>query len=459
MTTEHEDIIVNEDNAVAKVGIVSLGCAKNLVNTEQMMYLLKQAGYFVTGETQGADVVIINTCGFIESAKVEAIDTILEFGDAREDGSIGKLIVTGCLAERYKSEIISEIPEIDGIVGVGSFDEIVGAVEKVLSTDEKLELFGDIDAPVSEAKRILTTSSAWAYIKIAEGCDNRCSFCVIPSLRGKFRSRPLENILAEAADLAGRGIRELILVAQDSTRYGLDLYGKRRLPELLTGLCKIEGLKWIRLHYLYPDEVGDDVIDVIANNDKILNYLDIPIQHINDEVLKKMNRRATGSEIKDMLNKIKARIPGVVIRTSIITGLPGEGEEEFEQLCDFIREEKMQRAGVFPYSPEEGTPAARMERPDSEMAMQRAEILAEIQAGIIDEYNESRLGTVATVLIEGFEDDHYYGRSFAESPDVDGYINVYGDDLLLGAFIDVKITGVIAGELAGEPLLFERDEY
>jgi len=440
----------SETQKNGRVGIISLGCAKNLINTEQMMFLLKEAGYEVTGEIDGADVVIVNTCGFIESAKAEAIDTIIEMGQAQKDGKIGKLIVTGCMAERYKSEIITELPEVSGVVGVGSFDEIAGAVDSVLRTDDRLELFGDIDAPISEVGRILTTSASWAYIKIAEGCDNKCAFCVIPSLRGRFRSRPLENIVSEARELAGRGVKELILVAQDSTRYGLDLYGGRKLADLLLALCEIEQLKWIRLHYLYPSDISDELIDVIAGNDKILSYIDVPIQHVSGSVLKKMFRRGSGEDIRKMLSSLRERIPGAVIRTSLIAGLPGEGEKEFQELCDFLAEAKLERAGVFPYSPEEGTAAQEMERPDSDTAMERAQILAEIQARVIDEYNESRVGTTTTMLIDGFEDGKYYGRSYAESPDVDGYIRILSGEIVIGEFYDVKITEIQDGELVGE---------
>ena len=474
----------------AKIGIISLGCAKNLVNTEQMMFLLNEAGFDVSGELTGADAVIVNTCGFIESAKMEAIETILELASAKAEGEIGKIIVAGCLSERYKNEILAELPEIDGVVGTGSFESIVGAVKEALPGDSKPALFGDIDAPASETGRIITTSNAWAYLKIAEGCDNRCAYCIIPSIRGRFRSRPIPNIVNEARELAGRGTKELIIVAQDVTRYGLDLYGKRVLADLLKELCAIDSTKWIRLHYLYPDEIDDELIDVIAKYDKILKYLDIPIQHINDGILQKMNRRGTGNEIRALIQKLRERIEGVVLRTSIIAGLPGEGEYEFVELCDFLTEAKIERAGVFAYSPEEGTAAALMDMPDTDTAALRAERLTDIQSRIIDGFNESRIGSMATVLIEGYDegqgndgnqeygdqgrDDsqgcgnqgsdgsrgrggsrghdsgHYYGRSFAESPDVDGYINIKADNMAIGEFVNVRITGVENGELVGE---------
>lgn len=432
------------------IGIVSLGCAKNLVNTEQMMYLLAQAGYTVSGETKGVDAIIVNTCGFIDSAKIEAIDTIIELGKARDNGSFRKLIITGCLSERYRNEMLDEMPEIDAVVGVGSFEDIVETVSAVLRGEEKIVKLGDINAPISETKRIITTSAAWAYIKVAEGCDNRCAFCIIPDLRGKFRSREMDNILKEARELAERGVKELILVAQDTTRYGIDIYGKRNLPELLRALCEIDELKWIRLHYLYPDDISEELIDTIASNDKILNYIDMPIQHINNNVLVKMNRRGNGAEVRELIAKLKARIPGVVIRTSVIAGLPGEGEREFDELCQFLKSAKIERAGVFAYSPEEGTPAALMECVDSDTAQDRAEYLMDIQSRVIDEFNDSRIGNVVTVLIEGERDGQHYGRSYAESPDVDGYITVQGEKVKANEFYTIRITKVIDGEPVGE---------
>jgi len=435
-----------------KVGVVSLGCAKNLINTEQMMFLLREAGYSVSGDIDGADVVLVNTCGFIESAKVEAIDTIIELGQARLDGEIGKLLVAGCLVERYRDQLLAEMPEIDGIIGVGSFENIVNAVDKALCFDGRIELFGDINAPISETKRIITTSAKWAYIKIAEGCDNKCAFCVIPNIRGKFRSRPMENIVSEANELVRLGIKELILVAQDSTRYGLDLYGKRSLATLLKELCAIKELKWIRLHYLYPDDITDELIELIAENEKILKYLDMPIQHISDKVLRKMNRRGNSKKLYEIIKKLRFKIPGVVIRTSIITGLPGEGEKEFGELTEFLKNAKIERAGVFPYSPEEGTTAAEMKRPDTTTALKRAETVSDIQMHIMDRFNESRIGDIIEVLVESCDGGAYRVRSYAESPDVDGCITVFGEGITLHEFLKVRITDIIDGEPVGELL-------
>lgn len=437
--------------AIKTVGIISLGCAKNLVNSEQMMFLIKSAGFYVTEKTEDVDAVVVNTCAFIEAAKMEGIETILELGRKKSEGRIGRIIVAGCLAQRYKEEILKEMPEADAVLGVGSFDDIVKIIEAV-GKEEKPAIFGEIDAPVSETERIITTSPVWTYIKIAEGCDNRCAYCVIPDIRGRFRSRLPERIVEEAYGLTERGVRELIIVAQDVTRYGRDIYGESRLVPLLKALCGIEKLKWIRLHYLYPDEISDELIDVIAENDKILKYLDIPIQHINDGILRKMNRRGSGGDIRALIIKLRERIPGVVIRTSVITGLPGEGDGEFEELCEFLRWAKLERAGIFAYSPEEGTPAALMDRPDEETAAYRAELLTDIQSQIMEDFSRSRIGGVSTVLIEGYGEGRYYGRSFAESPDVDGYIYIEGGGLSPGGFVDVRFTGVENGEPVGEAL-------
>ncbi len=434
-----------------KVGMVSLGCAKNMVNSEQMLWKLQEAGFDITGSVEDAEAVIINTCGFIESAKTEAIENILEYAELKKAGRLKKIIVAGCLSERYKNEIMEEMPEVDGLVGCGSFDEIAEALAEVLN-GERVSRFGDIDAPVSETERIVTSGPGWAYLRIAEGCDNRCAYCVIPGLRGKYRSRPMENVLKEAGALAAMGAREIIVIAQDITRYGLDLYGERKLYELILKLCHIEGVKWIRLHYLYPDEIDDRLIDVIASEEKVLKYLDIPIQHINDGILKRMNRRGTGREIRALFKKLRDKIPGLVLRTSIITGLPGEGEAEFEELSDFLREAKIERAGVFAYSPEEGTPAAEMDdRPDRETAEHRAELLVDIQSRVIDEFNEKRIGTVTEVIVEGYDEyaECMFGRSFADSPDVDGKVFFEGE-AEPGEFVRVRITGTLDGDLTGE---------
>ncbi len=434
------------------IGMVSLGCAKNQVDAEQMLFLLQQAGYNILPEPAGADVVIVNTCGFIESAKTEAIDNILAMAQLKAEGSVGKILVTGCLAQRYQEEILKELPEVDGVLGTGSYYDVVSAVKQLLDGAEGIEEYGDIQAPVQECGRILTTPKHYAYLKIAEGCDNHCAFCIIPTLRGKYRSRPMEKLIEEAKELAASGVKELIVVAQDTSRYGIDLYGERKLAELLRELCKIDGFVWVRVHYLYPDEMSDELIDVLANEPKIVKYLDIPIQHIDDGILKKMNRRGNSKYLKALLTKLRDRIPGLVLRTSLITGLPGEGEKEFEALCDFLREYKLERVGAFASSPEEGTRAAKMEYPDAEVARQRADVVEEIQSRIMDEWNESMMGKKLQVLCEGYDADEecWYGRTFADSPDIDGRILFDSEEELTpGDFVTVEVTDACDGELIG----------
>ena len=434
------------------IGMVSLGCAKNQVDAEQMLFLLQQAGYNILPEPAGADVVIVNTCGFIESAKTEAIDNILAMAQLKAEGSVGKILVTGCLAQRYQEEILKELPEVDGVLGTGSYYDVVSAVKQLLDGAEGIEEYGDIQAPIQECGRILTTPKHYAYLKIAEGCDNHCAFCIIPTLRGKYRSRPMDKLIEEAKELAASGVKELIVVAQDTSRYGIDLYGERKLAELLRELCKIDGFVWVRVHYLYPDEMSDELIDVLANEPKIVKYLDIPIQHIDDGILKKMNRRGNSKYLKALLTKLRDRIPGLVLRTSLITGLPGEGEKEFEALCDFLREYKLERVGAFAFSPEEGTRAAKMEYPDAEVARQRADVVEEIQSRIMDEWNESMMGKKLQVLCEGYDADEecWYGRTFADSPDIDGRILFDSEEELTpGDFVTVEVTDACDGELIG----------
>ena len=436
-----------------KVSFLSLGCAKNLVNCEQMMALTRDSGHTLCKEPAGADVVVINTCGFIDSAKSEAIDHILQMAQLKAEGKIRKILVTGCLSQRYGTQILEELPEVDGVLGCGSYEDIVDALEEVISGGTP-KYFGSIDAPVDEGDRILITPEYTAYLRIAEGCDNHCSYCVIPSLRGKYRSRPMDNIVAEAEDLVRGGVKELIVIAQDITRYGLDLYGGHKLAELLERLCAISGVHWIRLHYLYPDEITQELIDTVAQQEKILPYLDIPIQHCNDRILRAMNRRGDKAYLTELFAKLRAQIPGLVLRTSIITGLPYEDEAAFEELCDFLREQKFERAGVFPYSPEEGTPAAEMEeRVDEEEANRRVELLVDLQSRVMDAFNESWLGDTVEVLCEGFDGQAqmYVGRSYADSPDVDGHVYFTAEeDIAPGTFVPVRITGSMDGDMTGE---------
>ena len=434
-----------------KVSFISLGCAKNLVNTEQMMALCRDAGHTLLEEPAGADVVVINTCGFIDSAKEEAIDTILAAAQLKAEGQVRKILVTGCLTQRYQQEILTELPEVDGIMGTGSYGEIVAALEELMGGGHPCR-FASIHGRIDEFDRVLTTPKHYAYLRIAEGCDNHCAYCVIPSLRGRYRSRRMEDVLAEAEKLADAGVRECIVIAQDITRYGIDLYGERKLAALLRELCKL-GFHWIRLHYLYPDEFTDELIDTIADEEKVLPYLDIPIQHCNDKVLKAMNRRGDKAELLALFRKLRARIPGLVLRTSLIAGLPYEDEAAFEELCEFLQEVRIERAGVFPYSPEEGTPAAKMERVDTDEAERRADLIVDVQSRIMDDFNDSRMGGVTEVLCDGFDNQAmmFVGRSYAESPDIDGRIYFTADhEVEAGQFVPVRITGAMDGELTGE---------
>ena len=429
--------------------MISLGCAKNLVNSEQMLYLLSEAGYTLVPDADGADFAVVNTCGFIDAAKSEAIDNIRQLAELKKSGRLGAIIVTGCLSERYKDSIQTELPEIDAVLGVGSFGDIVEAAEAVMSS-RPLRRFADNSAPVDEIPRVVSTGPGWAYLRIAEGCDNFCAFCAIPYIRGRYRSRPMENVVAEARELSLHGVKELIVIAQDITRYGTDLYGKRCLAELCRRLSQIDGVEWIRLHYLYPDQFDDELIYEIASNEKIVKYLDIPIQHINDGILKRMNRRGTGGEIRALFKTLRERIPGLVLRTSLITGLPGEGEAEFEELCEFLKQARIERAGVFPYSPEEGTRAAEMERPDAETAQRRAELITQLQDGIMEDFCRSFVGKSIRVLYEYTDEESGYkvGRSYADSPDIDGLV-LFGGECAEGEITNVLIDGTDSGLLYG----------
>ena len=434
-----------------RVAFVSLGCAKNLVNTEQMMARCRAAGYEVTGEPDGSDVVVLNTCGFIESAKSEAIENIIELGQLKAQGGFQKLLVTGCLTQRYPDGIREELPEVDGMLGTGSYTDVVRAVEELM-TGKRPEYFGDIHRTDEEGERIVTTPPYTAYLKIAEGCSNGCAFCIIPKLRGRYRSRPMPAVLAEAEKLAASGVQELIVIAQDISRYGTDLGDGTTLAALIDGLCALP-FHWIRLHYLYPEAVTDELIETIARQPKVLHYLDIPIQHCNDRILKSMRRRSTKNEIIELFAKLRAAMPDIVIRTSLICGLPGEGEEEFEELCGFLREQRIQRAGVFQFSPEEGTLAAGMPgQVDGETARRRVELVVDLQSRIMDEYNAARVGTVMEVLCEGHDplEDRYTGRTYADSVDIDGRVLFTSDEPVpSGRFVNVQITGTEDGDLTG----------
>lgn len=435
-----------------QIAFISLGCDKNRVNCEQMAALVQDAGHIVVDQPEGADLCVVNTCGFIDAAKEEAIANILEMAALKQQGLLKKILVTGCLSQRYREEIKQELPEVDGLLGTGSYTDIAAAVEQVMA-GEYPEYYGDIDHTFEDGDRMVSTNPWTAYLKIAEGCSNRCAFCVIPQIRGKYRSRSMESILAEARELVNGGVQELILIAQDVTRYGKERYGRYMLPELLTELCKLD-VHWIRLHYLYPDALTDELIDVMAREKKIVNYIDIPIQHVNDGILTAMHRRGNKAHIASLFHKLRARLPGVVIRTSLICGLPGEGESEFEELCQFLREEKLERAGVFQFSPEEGTEAAAMpNQVPAETVQRRMELLADLQSQVMDDWNDSRLGQVVEVLCEGFDEEMgcWAGRTYADSPGIDGtvYFTAAGE-VALGTFVPVLLTGVEDGELLGE---------
>ncbi len=435
-----------------KVAFISLGCSKNLINTEQMMALCRSAGMEVTGDPAGADVAVLNTCGFIDAAKSEAIEHIIALGELKKAGQLKKLLVCGCLSQRYREDMKVELPEIDGLMGTGSYDQIVEAVNAVWAGDFPEE-FADISQTTEEGERLTTGPGYTAFLKIAEGCDNFCAFCIIPYLRGRYRSRSMESILSEARSLAEAGVKELILIAQDIGPYGKDLYGEKRLAQLLRELCKLP-FHWIRLHYLYPDHFDKELIDLIANEPKIVKYLDIPLQHCSGPLLKAMNRWGDRESLTALIADLREKIPGVVIRTSLICGLPGESEEDFEELCQFVLDTGMERAGVFQYSREEGTRAAELpDQVPEEIAQQRVNRLVELQSTVLDTYNESRLGTVLEVLCEGFDSAEgcYVGRTYADSVEVDGRVLFTAAGAIpAGEFVNVHITGTQDGDLTGE---------
>ena len=408
-----------------KIGMVSLGCPKNQVDAEIMLYRLKEAGYEITVNEGEADLVIVNTCGFIEDAKREAIDNILELGQLKEDGSLKGLIVTGCLAERYANEVIDEMPEIDALLGIGCNVDIVSVVERVLSGEKGIALFAEKEKLDMDSDRILATPRYTAYLRVADGCDNCCTYCTIPSIRGHFRSRTMESVLDEANRLAKRGVRELVVIAQDTTRYGEDIYGKLMLAELLGKLCEIDGIEWIRILYAYPETITDELLDTMASQPKIMNYIDIPIQHCNGEVLHNMNRRGDRQSLTELITKIRAKMPDVAIRTTLITGFPGETEEQFTELCEFVNEIGFDRLGCFAYSAEEGTPAAEMANQcEKSVKERRAEVIMNDQLRIISEKNQEKIGKTLDILVEGY--DNYirccFGRSYADAPEIDAKI-------------------------------------
>lgn len=437
------------------VGMVSLGCAKNQTDAETMLGILKKYGHKIVQEPENADVIVVNTCGFIESAKQESIDAILEMAEYK-NGRCKLLIASGCLAERYNNELLKELPEVDAIVGTGDYHKIAEVIESCAS-GEKPALFGNKDfTPEEGLPRILSTPSYTAYLKIADGCDNNCTYCAIPKIRGKFRSRKKEDIVKEAEELAKKGVRELILIAQDTTRYGKDIYGKYALSELLEMLCEIDGIEWIRVHYYYTEAIENKLIDVMAENEKICNYIDMPIQHINDRILRRMARRTNRKEIEEKLSYIREKMPDAVIRTSIIVGFPGETEEEFEELYDFVKDIKFDRMGVFAYSPEEDTPAAEFDEQISEEVKQdRLDRLMTLQQGISLSINQGKIGTTAEVLVEGYEEESYlfFGRSRGDSIGVDSTVYFAAkDEINFGDIVKVEILDASEYDLTGRQI-------
>lgn len=434
-----------------KVGMISLGCPKNQVDGEALLAKLAHAGYQIVNEIEDSDVMIVNTCGFIEDAKREAIDTILEVAQYKEAGLISAIVVTGCLAERYQDEILKEMPEVDAVIGIGANSDIVKVCDKALCGIKTSNYPNKCYLPLDD-ERVLSTPPHWAYLKIAEGCDNRCAYCAIPGIRGSFRSRTIESVVDEAKNLVNRGVKEIILVAQDTTKYGQDLYGEYSLDKLLKELVKIDGLEWIRLFYCYPQRITDSLIDVIAKEDKVCKYIDIPLQHSDATVLKNMNRVGDGNDYRVLLNKMRKAIPGLALRTTFMVGFPGETDEQFENLCDFVKDMKFDKMGCFTFSPEEDTPAFDMENQiDENVKKRRQEVLMNTQFFITEASNKSRVGNVYKVIVDSFTDGKYTGRSYMDSPEIDsGIIFTSNKELNVGDFVDVKITDFDGYDLIGE---------
>lgn len=441
-----------------KISFVSLGCDKNLIDSEIMLGLIDEKGYVITPDDFQADVIIINSCGFILDANQEAIDKVLEMADYKANGNCKALIVTGCMAQRYKDEIFESLPEVDAVVGTGDFENIGAVIDRLLKGEKQVQLVTNINHLLNENnsyKRMVTTTGGFSYLKIAEGCDNRCTYCTIPSLRGKYRSRTVESLVKEAEILAEKGVRELILIAQDTSLYGKDLYGEQKLHILLREISKIEDIKWIRILYCYPENVYDELIDEMANNPKVLHYIDMPVQHTDDRILKLMGRRSTGAKIKDTVARLREKMPDMCIRTTLITGFPTETQEEFESVIDFMKEVRFDRLGVFTYSPEEGTPACRMDgQIDEEIKVQRKESIMEAQMEISAEIGKTFVGKTLEVIVEGKieeEDDLYCGRSYRDCYEIDGFVFFKSsEELIAGDFYNIKITSAGDYDLIGE---------
>lgn len=436
-----------------KVGMVSLGCSKNLVDSERMLYKLRDHGYELVTEPGLADIAVVNTCGFIQSAKEEAIETILELGKLKEDGTLKKIVITGCLTERYKDEAASQFPEADAVIGIGDNKDIVDILDKVLAGERYVHFAPKLNAEL-EGERIISTLPFFTYLKVAEGCSNCCTYCAIPMIRGKFRSVPMEDVIAEAGKMAENGVTELVVIAQDTSRYGEDLYGVSKLPELLRALCRIDGLKWIRTLYCYPERITDELLETIASEEKLVKYLEIPIQHCNKDILSRMNRWGSAEELEALFAHIREKIPGVILRTTLITGFPGETEDQFNELAEFIQRVRFDRLGCFPYSREEGTKSYDFpDQIDEETAAHRADIIMEQQLLVSAENNEKLLGKQFTAVVEGFDrfGECWFGRTCNDAPDIDGKVFFTSSKpLSVGEYVDITITDTLDYDLIGE---------
>ncbi|HZJ78633.1 MAG TPA: 30S ribosomal protein S12 methylthiotransferase RimO [Clostridia bacterium] len=437
------------------VGLISLGCPKNQVDAEIMLSSLETAGFEIVDYVGGADAVLVNTCAFIDDAKRESIDNVLAAAALKREGIVKKIIVTGCLAQKYKEEVLTEIPEVDAVLGIGSNADISQIVRKVIDGENIYEFPPKSQMPLN-GDRFLTTPEYWAYLRISDGCSNRCSYCTIPSIRGNFRSREIEDIIEEATELANEGAKELVLIAQDTTGYGLDLYGELKLPELLNRLCDVDGIEWLRLLYCYPDKITDELVEVMATQPKVLHYIDLPVQHSDDKILKAMNRNGDSADIKATIKKLRERIPDIIIRTTVMTGFPGEGDEEFENLALFVNETEFDRLGCFSFSPQEGTPAAEMpEQVEDEIKNRRNEVIMQDQLEILSLKNKDKIGNIYRVLVEDYDNytDSYVGRTYMEAPEIDGNVRFTSEmEHNEGDFVKIKIFGELDFELLGRAI-------
>ena len=439
-----------------KVGLISLGCSKNLVDSERMLYKLRKKGYQLVTEPGLADIAVVNTCGFIRSAKEEAIETILELGKLKEDGTLKKIIITGCLTERYREEAAGLFPGADAVIGIGNNKDIVDVLDHVLAGEKYVGFAPKLDAELT-GERIISTLPFFSYLKVAEGCSNCCTYCAIPMIRGKFRSVPIEEVVREAETLAANGVTELVVIAQDTSRYGEDIYGESKLPELLKRLCRIDGLKWIRTLYCYPERITDELLDTIASEEKLVKYMEIPIQHCDGDILSRMNRWGDEEKLESLFRRIREKIPGVILRTTLITGFPGETKEQFERLAEFVQRVRFDRLGCFPYSQEEGTKAAEFpDQIDEETAAHRADIIMEQQLLISAENNERLLGTDLEAVVEGFDrfGECWFGRTALDAPDIDGKVFFTSEKpLKIGDYVTIKITDTLDYDLIGEVIV------